>query len=95
MDNLIKRKVAANPCCIRCDEEVDTATHALFRCHVVEEIWVNTVFWSEMVKFWGMQCNDLIRWMFSRFSVSDFEYFCVILWSVWNNHNLLVHKGRH
>ncbi|KAK3230772.1 hypothetical protein Dsin_002653 [Dipteronia sinensis] len=51
VDNLIKRKVSANPCYVRCGEEAESAAHALFWCHVVEEIWVNTVFWSEMVKF--------------------------------------------
>ncbi|KAL5744797.1 hypothetical protein ACOSQ2_027913 [Xanthoceras sorbifolium] len=38
-----------------------------------------------------MKCFDLLRWVFSKSSRADFEFFCVVLWNIWNDRNSLVH----
>ncbi|KAL5843745.1 hypothetical protein ACOSQ4_009703 [Xanthoceras sorbifolium] len=41
-----------------------------------------------------MKCFDLVRWVFSKARRNDFEFFCVILWGIWNDRNNLVHSQK-
>ncbi|KAK3221954.1 hypothetical protein Dsin_008979 [Dipteronia sinensis] len=60
--NLFRRKVLLLPCCGRCEEEVESTSHALFWCSEVEEVWDFSEFGLLLGDLKGLGCLDILCW---------------------------------
>ncbi|KAL5787929.1 hypothetical protein ACOSP7_004878 [Xanthoceras sorbifolium] len=92
--NLYKRKVALSSCCKRYDGEAESIARALFWRVKPLSAWNVSLFGDLFAGFKSLSGFDIIRWLFSNTRRADFEFVCVLLWSLWHDHNLSLHNGK-
>lgn len=88
---LARRKVIVEDRCAACGGK-ESSTHALWNCSMAFEVWkefeINFPRWN------NTQCDFIKVYWKLRGEVSniDWNVFAILVWSIWNNRNLLKHE---
>ncbi|PON49368.1 hypothetical protein PanWU01x14_230480 [Parasponia andersonii] len=69
-------------------------TYALFWYNEVKDVWKETGFWDS-IKF-GARTNsaDSLVSICHHCPRKQFDFFCVLLWCLWTDRNMVVHGGK-
>ncbi|KAK3204144.1 hypothetical protein Dsin_018190 [Dipteronia sinensis] len=92
LENLFRRKVNLVLCCGRCEEEVESTSHALFWCTEVEKVWEFTEFGLLLGELKGLGCLEILCWFSLKIDREAMARFAMVLWGIWFNRNQLVHN---
>ncbi|KAK3188613.1 hypothetical protein Dsin_028174 [Dipteronia sinensis] len=90
--NLFRRKVHLLSCCGRCEEEVESTSHALFWCSEVEGVWDFFEFGLLLGDLKGLRCLDILCWVSLKIDREAMARFAMVMWGIWFNRNQLLHN---
>ncbi|KAK3204646.1 hypothetical protein Dsin_018692 [Dipteronia sinensis] len=91
--NLWKRKIDAHCVCGSCVSGVESSVHALFWCSAAKKVWGLTRFDCFFDNFRDLSVLDALTGLLSRVGKDELTYVCVIVWSLWENHNTVINGG--
>ncbi|XP_026441793.1 uncharacterized protein LOC113340963 [Papaver somniferum] len=99
MDTLVKKGTLVDNKCVLCCKQGESASHLLFHCPTVAEIW--NYFRSYVHMDWVMpNCIDLIikGWRVKNLSTTGQALWkvlpTVITWTIWRSRNDLIFNGK-
>ena len=78
--------------CSCCKHEVESVSHVLWSCPAANDVWLQS---GLMLHKWDRFINsffDLIVYAQTRLSLEDFQFFCCIVFFIWEQRNRVVHE---
>ena len=81
----MKRKVVADPICLRCSSAVEEAVHALWPCPELDVVWADRGIWNFRSEVEFMDVKELLSWLIAE--GKSLELFACTAWLVWNQRN--------
>ncbi|XP_012831247.1 PREDICTED: uncharacterized protein LOC105952259 [Erythranthe guttata] len=87
---LFRRRIVSDPLCDICGIESDSLPHIFFHCHGVRQVWEHlpiSLPTSDMNPSVWSWVSRLAR----ELSVEQFHLAAVVLWSIWDRRNKLLH----
>lgn len=92
-DNLCKRKIMADNICELCKSDRESGIHALWECEVARDIWASSVVKLQKFVVGQQDVIQLFEELLVRLEVEELELFLVQAWFIWNQRNLVLHRG--
>ncbi|KAH9750457.1 reverse transcriptase domain-containing protein [Citrus sinensis] len=90
-ENLLKKYVEVPPACITCHASSESICHILLQCPFARTCWM-----TSSIGFFGDGSN-LLLWLealFNRYSLEQTQLAVMICWSLWQNRNAMVWRGK-
>lgn len=91
--NLQHKKILQNALCPRCNNEVESITHALLYCHFASEVWSGIQLSNLLLR----DITDFRQWLTNSFelcSTYQKRLLCCTLWTIWSDRNSWVHEKK-
>ncbi|XP_021724891.1 uncharacterized protein LOC110692199 [Chenopodium quinoa] len=83
---LHRRHIIEDNYCQRCREDVETVTHAIFKCPTVRSVWENSSFWEEVQQI-GEESFEVFKRVTEHYSHHDVYTFSALAWAMWTSRN--------
>ena len=90
-ENLLKKYVEVPPACPLCHASSESICHLLLQCPFARTCWM-----TSSIVFFGDGSN-LLLWLealFNRYSLEQTQLALMICWSLWQNRNAMVWRGK-
>ena len=84
---LRQRHVIADASCPVCESVGETFFHAMWGCPWVKKVWKLGGFKALIKKFTDGDIIGMLLLASTELKVSDFEFFIIIMWELWNHRN--------
>ena len=72
---------------------LEFALHAIWECGVAQDVWAGCAISLQKCTIVFHDIVVLFEHLLDRISTSDFEVFLVQVWLIWNQRNVIVHRG--
>ena len=92
MFNLSHRGIHCSSFCPLCDKAIESTAHALFLCDHAKLSWAQWHNCLVEVTSSSSEPIDIALDIIDKGSPSDLELFFAVAWSIWWNHNQVVHE---
>ena len=88
--HLCRRGNNVDQWCSGCQKSVEDCTHSLLLCVEAKEMWEETILWPVLNAFPGGPFSSLCSFVSDRSNREELGIFCMLVWSLWVDRNLLV-----
>ncbi|KAL5857645.1 hypothetical protein ACOSQ3_005103 [Xanthoceras sorbifolium] len=90
--NLLARKISVSPLCYRCHKYEETVAHALWGCHLLQNIHAVCGFMGCLTNVIQDSMLDFLMFCRSVISSYNMQLLGIILWKVWHIRNCSVYQ---
>ena len=87
------RSVGSGDCCALC-RQGETLGHILWGCQYAKAVWCGTKIKLPWLQDPLNDFVDIIWETMNSHSLVDWTMFVMTAWSIWNNRNTVIHKGK-
>ena len=85
--NLLRRKILMEDRCEQCGVEAETATHALWECTTLDEIWEAIPGFEDRRQLSATNIRNLINLVHEK--RNNLDLMAMVMWTTWHRRNQL------